>query len=193
MRADIRKKFEAVRGRGEFLVGAAVGTGLFAQAAERGGADFVLALTAGRLRVMGTASLACMLPVCDSNAVVRSFGTKEFLGRLTIPVFYGASAMDPDRSAVEIAECIAADGFAGVMNFPTTAHFPPATLSALEWAGLGFAKEIELLRAAQKLNLWTVCHALTRDQARMAAAAGVEEAKKRLAALPPEPAKHAEP
>src|SRR5687767_12336559 len=125
-RQRIRDRFDSVRDRGEFLVGAAVGAGLFADAAARGGADFVLALSAGRLRLMGTASIACMLPLCDSNARVASFGAPEFLGRCSAPVFFGACAMTPDRSAAQIAASIADLGFVGVTNFPSLNHYPSA-------------------------------------------------------------------
>lgn len=50
-----------------FLVGAATGTGMTAKAAAQGGADFLLALNAGRLRVQGGPSISCMLPLADNN------------------------------------------------------------------------------------------------------------------------------
>ena len=46
-----------------FCVGAAIGTGMAAQSAMRGGADFLLALSAGRMRNMGEPSIAAMLPL----------------------------------------------------------------------------------------------------------------------------------
>ena len=172
-RQVVRHRFRAVHERGEFLVGAAVGSGLLAEASERGGADFVIAVSAGRLRLMGTASIACMLPICNANALVASFGPSEFIGRVQVPVFCGACAMTPD-SATEIAAAIAELGFDGVMNFPSAVHHSSAVQSVLEASGLGFGKELELLRAARELDLWTVCHARTRDEARRAAAAGVD-------------------
>ncbi|WP_131802967.1 phosphoenolpyruvate hydrolase family protein, partial [Mesorhizobium sp. ORS 3428] len=36
-----------------FMLGAGIGSGMTARAAERAGADFVLALNAGRFRAMG--------------------------------------------------------------------------------------------------------------------------------------------
>src|SRR5688572_26779509 len=110
-RQDIRSRFQSVRERGEFLVGAGVGSGLFAEAAERGGADFIFALSPGRLRLMGAASAACMLPILDSNTFVASFGSNEFVDRCSIPVVFGASVMTPQRSAAEIALSIAELGF----------------------------------------------------------------------------------
>ncbi|MCZ7596656.1 MAG: phosphoenolpyruvate hydrolase family protein [Gammaproteobacteria bacterium] len=46
-----------------FIIGAAIGSGTTAPAAERGGADLLLAINAGRLRSMGAPSIACMLPI----------------------------------------------------------------------------------------------------------------------------------
>lgn len=173
-RRALRERFLQVHARDEFLVGAAVGSGLFAEAAEQGGADFVLALNAGRLRLMGTASVACMLPIRDANSFVESFGPAEFLGRCSIPVFFGASAMTPDRSAAEIAANIAELGFDGVMNFPSVVHYPDAVIAVMESCGLGFRKELELLVAAQRLDMWSIAHVRTRAQARQAAAAGCD-------------------
>jgi predicted TIM-barrel enzyme/DNA-binding NtrC family response regulator len=173
-RKQIRDRFLAVRERGEFLVGAAVGSGLFAEAAEQGGADFVLALGAGRLRLMGAASIACMLPIRDSNAFVERFGPGEFLNRCSVPAFFGASVLTPGRSAADIVDSIAELGFHGVMNFPSVVDYPPEVQPALDACGLGFGKELELFAEAQRHGLWSVAHVRTREQARMAAAGGVD-------------------
>ena len=172
-RASIRQRFRSVRERGEFLVGAGVGSGLFMEAAEKGGADFVFALSAGRLRLMGAASAACLLPIFDSNDFVASFGANEFVGRSSIPIFFGAS-VTTQKSAGEIAAAIAELGFAGVTNYPSVVHYPAPMLSALESCGLGFRKELDMLAAAQALDLWTVCWVRTREQAQQATAAGVD-------------------
>ncbi|MBL8269200.1 phosphoenolpyruvate hydrolase family protein [Steroidobacter sp.] len=173
-RQQLRERFLEVHARDEFLVGAAVGSGLFAEAAEHGRADFVLALNAGRLRLMGTASVACMLPIRDANTFVESFGPAEFLGRCSIPVFFGASAMSPDRSAADIARHVAELGFDGIMNFPSVVHYPDEVIAAMDRCGLGFRKELELLGAARLLDLWSVAHVRTRAQARQAATAGCD-------------------
>ena len=79
-RKRIRQRFTEARKRGEFLVGAAIGAGILGLAAEQGGADFVLALSAGRFRIMGAASVACMLPIRELQPVrqaVRPGGAAE--------------------------------------------------------------------------------------------------------------------
>lgn len=173
-RQDIYAAFQQTRARGDLLVGAAGGSGLIAEAAERGGADFLFAVNAGRLRLMGAATVACLLPISDSNARVAEFGSREFLNRCSIPVIFGAAAMTSKQSATDIAAMAADLGFDGIANFPSAVQYPPAMRSALEFSRLGFRKELDMLRAARALDLWTVCWVRTKEQARQAAASGTD-------------------
>src|SRR6266478_4529111 len=87
------RELPALLARGRFLLGAAIGTGMAAKAAERRGADFLLALNAGRFRSMGAPSAACMLALRDSNRMVMEFGQSEILMQTSLPVFFGATAI----------------------------------------------------------------------------------------------------
>ncbi|TIO01476.1 MAG: phosphoenolpyruvate hydrolase family protein, partial [Mesorhizobium sp.] len=78
-----------------FVLGAGIGSGMTARAAERAGADFVLALNAGRFRAMGGFSPASILPIRNSNEFVAGFGRTEILPNTRLPVFFGASTFDP--------------------------------------------------------------------------------------------------
>src|SRR5215471_21259866 len=91
--AGVAARLKGLRAaRNQILVGAAIGTGMTAQAAERGGADLLLALNAGRFRSMGVPSIASMLALRPCNDFVLDFARAEILPRVTIPVFFGASA-----------------------------------------------------------------------------------------------------
>src|SRR5258708_14430595 len=119
----------ATLARGHFLLGAAIGTGMTAKSAARGGADFLLALSAGRFRSMGAPSAACMLALRDSNQLVMEFGCSEVVGATPLPVFFGATTMGyRDRIEVLVAR-IAEAGFSGATPFPglffSAAHVPP--------------------------------------------------------------------
>ena len=173
-RDRVRRLFGEARDRGEFLVGAAIGAGILGQAAEKGGADFVLALSAGRFRIMGAASVACMLPIRDTNAFVTQFASSEILSQVSVPVFYGASTLDPTLSVDALAEEIAGLGFAGVVNFPTVGHYPAKMRVALDKVGIGFSKELALFTAAHARGLSTLAYVRTAEQARAAAAAGID-------------------
>ena len=172
--AEIRRNFEAERRRGSFLVGAAVGAGAPAAAAEKGGADFILALSAGRMRIMGAASIASMFPIREARAFVDNFAAAELLGRCSIPVIYGAGVFSPGLMLDSLCQDIAREGFSGVINWPTVVHYPERVRVALEAAGLGFSRELALLKTAQKFGLYAVAHVRTRSQAVAAAESGVD-------------------
>jgi predicted TIM-barrel enzyme len=145
--------------RVEILVGAAIGLGMTARAAADGGADFLLALSAGRLRVMGAPSLAAMLPIRDCNAFTDAFARREILDRVGVPVFFGAAACDPRLSIEVLLTRIRDAGYQGVANFPTAIHQDGAFRAALERVGLGFGREVEMLRTAPRFGLATLGYA----------------------------------
>jgi predicted TIM-barrel enzyme len=123
------------------LVGGAIGVGMTAEAAERGGADFLLALSAGRYRVMGAASLAALLPLGEANRFTDTFARREILDRVAVPVFFGASCFDPATDLSALVAQVKAAGYHGIANFPTAIHFDGRFRRALEEVGIGFARE----------------------------------------------------
>jgi predicted TIM-barrel enzyme/DNA-binding NtrC family response regulator len=160
--------------RRRFLVGAAIGTGMAAQSAVRGGADFLLALSAGRMRCIGEPSVAAMLPLRECNELVMSFARAEILPRATVPVFFGAASFDPRLDLAALVERIAEAGFSGITNFPTSILIDGAYRRFLESVGLGFARELELLARAKARGLVTLAYAHTREEAVAAAQRGVD-------------------
>jgi predicted TIM-barrel enzyme/DNA-binding NtrC family response regulator len=156
-----------------FLVGAAIGTGMAAQSAMRGGADFLLALSAGRIRCMGEPSIAAMLPLKESNALVMNFARSEILPRATVPVFFGASTFDPRVDLSVLVDRVVEAGFAGIANFPTAILIDGAYRRFLEEEGLGFGRELELLEIARMRGLVTLAYTHTIDEARAAAERGI--------------------
>lgn len=154
------------------LIGAAIGLGMTARAAAQGGADFLLVLNAGRLRVMGAASNAALLPLSDSNAFTHAFASREILGRVGVPVLFGACVFDPALDIPGFLARIREAGYAGVANFPTAIHLDGPFRDALEAEGLGFAREVSLLEQARAAGLSTLGYAKTREEA--AALAGIK-------------------
>ncbi|WP_142846609.1 phosphoenolpyruvate hydrolase family protein [Telmatospirillum sp. J64-1] len=166
-RTDWKSAFRLRNRRDGLLIGAAIGVGMTAQAAERGGADFLLALNAGRLRVMGAASLAAMLPIQDSNDFTDSFARREILDRVGIPVLFGAFALDHRLDPAAFVDRLAETGYAGIANFPTIIHYDGRFRQALEDAGLGYAREVALLRQAKERGLLTLGYAKSRAEVDM--------------------------
>jgi predicted TIM-barrel enzyme/DNA-binding NtrC family response regulator len=156
------------------LVGAAIGTGMAAQAATRGGADLLLALNAGRIRSMGAPSILSLLALRESNRFVMDFARSEILPNTTAPVFFGASAFDPRQSLEDIVQSVAAAHFHGVVNFPTAVFLDGSFRRAIEAAGVGFAREVELLTLSREAGLATLAYVHDAAEAEAMARAGVD-------------------
>lgn len=155
------------------LIGAAVGSGISAFAAERGGADFLLAINAARLRNMGVPSIVCMLPTHHAHNLVNDFAVNEVLPRVSIPVYLGVSSWVRKESPQEIVSEACEQGFSGVVNFPSAMHFSFDMRQILEAAGLGVTREIEILAAAKEAGLESLFYCGSRSNARVAAYAGI--------------------
>ena len=158
----------------KFLIGAAIGSGNTALAAERGGADFLLAINAGRLRNMGAPSIACMLPIFNAGPLTSAFAREELLTQCKIPVLLGVNVWGRDLDPVGRAEAVRETGFAGIVNFPSCMHYSRPMQQILARAGRGIDREVEQLRAAQDAGLTAMFYCATRTQARLAADAGID-------------------
>jgi predicted TIM-barrel enzyme/DNA-binding NtrC family response regulator len=160
--------------RRHFLVGAAIGSGMAAQSAVRGGADFLLALSAGRMRCIGEPSVAAMLPLRECNDMVMDFARAEILPRASVPVFFGATSFSPRIDLTELVSRIIDAGFWGIANFPTAILIDGVYRDFLERAGFGFARELELLSIAKARGLVTLAYVHTCEEAVAAARVGAD-------------------
>ncbi|MDF1749189.1 MAG: phosphoenolpyruvate hydrolase family protein [Alphaproteobacteria bacterium] len=159
---------------GSFLIGAAIGSGSTAMAAERGKADFLIALNAGRLRSMGVPSIACMLPIFDAAALTENFAKEEVLPQSRLPVLLGVNVwggrLDLEQKALAVKQA----GFAGAVNFPSCMHYPHTMQRILANAGRGIEQEVAQLKAIQDTGLTSMFYCATRMQARLAADVGLD-------------------
>jgi len=160
---------------GKFLVGVAVGSGLTASAAEQAGADFLLAINAGRMRNMGAPSVGCILPITDADELTSGFARAEVLSQVSIPVYLGFSLYGNTIDAQKIAADAADQGFAGVVNFPTCIYFSSSMQRILSRAGRGIEQEVAVLAAARDQGLQTLFYCDNRTQARLGADAGLDK------------------
>lgn len=157
-----------------FLFGAVVGSGLTAQAADKAGADYLLALNAGRFRVQGASSLASFLPVRSANDWVIEFAKREMLGRCNAPIFAGLSVSDPNTDIDALLADVKAAGFAGVCNFPSTTSVDGRLSALFEREGLGFDRELALISKADATGLQSFVYVGTNAQAHKMAEVGAQ-------------------
>ncbi|WP_249796348.1 phosphoenolpyruvate hydrolase family protein [Bradyrhizobium australafricanum] len=133
-----------------------------ARAAERAGADFVLALNAGRFRAMGGSSPASILPIRNSNEFVAGFGRSEILPSTKLPVFFGACTFDPQLDIDRWLDRISRWGFSGVTNFPVSCSDrarPQKARRPYRWANRGgietaLPRQLSLLESASDTTVF---------------------------------------
>lgn len=156
-------------------IGVAAGSGMTARCAVRGGADFILALSAGHFRQIGLGSFSSLLCYANSNELVMTFGTRELLPAVSdTPVIFGLNATDPTINLYEYLKTIQERGFAGINNFPTVGLIDGAFRAALEQEGITFEREVEAVRIAHFLGLFTVAFVFEKEQAKAMIEAGAD-------------------
>lgn len=157
------------------IVGVAAGGGMTSKYTVMGGADFILALSAGKARQMGRSSLGSFLCYFNSNEIVMNLGTKEILPIIQdTPVIFGLNANDPTIHLYEYIAEIKKNGFAGINNFPSVGLIDGQFLEALNEEGVNFDNEVEAIRIANFMDLLTVAFVFNEEQAEKMAKAGAD-------------------
>ncbi|MBE5967061.1 MAG: AraC family transcriptional regulator [Lachnospiraceae bacterium] len=157
------------------IIGAASGSGMTAKYAVMGGADFVLALSAGRYRVMGRSSLASYFCHGNNNEIVMESGSRELLPIIKdVPVLFGLFASDPFIHLYDYLKEIKKQGFSGIVNFPTVSLIDGVFREAIEEDGNTYAKEVEAIKLANYLDLFTVAFVTDEVQAMQMLLAGAD-------------------
>jgi predicted TIM-barrel enzyme len=160
---------------GRAIVGAGAGTGISAKFIERGGADLIIIYNSGRFRMAGHSSMCGLLALGDANQIVMEMGEREVLPVVRdTPVIAGINGTDPTRRMSVLLEDARRAGFSGVNNFPTVGLFDGRIRQELEISGLGFEREVEMIRTAHELDLFTVVYVFTPDEAKAMAAVGAD-------------------
>ena len=173
-RIDILNRLRARIDAGEPILGAGAGTGLSAKCLEAGGADLIVIYNSGRFRMAGRGSLAGMMPYGDANAIVVEMAGEVLPVVKSTPVLAGVCGTDPFRLMPVFLKQIAEMGFSGVQNFPTVCLYDGRMRANLEETGMGFGLEVDMIRTAREMDLFTSPYAATVDEAERLADAGAD-------------------
>ena len=90
------------------------------------------------------------------------------------PVLAGVCASDPFRIMDKFLDEVKQVGFSGIQNFPTVGLIDGQFRANLEETGMGYDKEVELIRLARQKDLLTTPYAFNTDEAEQMAAAGAD-------------------
>jgi predicted TIM-barrel enzyme len=163
-----------VRNRRPIII-AGAGIGITAKFAELGGADLICVYNSGLFRMNGHGSSAGSMPYGDANEIVLEMGLRSIMPAVrNIPVIAGVCGTDVTRVMALFLKEIKEAGFSGVINFPTVGSLDGKFRQRLEDLGMGYEKEVEMIRLARGMGLFTTCYCFNPEEARAMAKAGVD-------------------
>jgi len=173
-RNQILKKLRAKVRKGEPIIGGGAGTGLSAKCEEAGGIDLIVIYNSGRYRMAGRGSLAGLMAYGNANEIVVDMAREVLPVVRETPVLAGVNGTDPFMLREHFLAQLAALGFSGVQNFPTVGLFDGIIRKQLEETGMGYSLEVDMIRAARKLDLLTTPYVFSKENAAAMARAGAD-------------------
>ncbi|SDM39794.1 phosphoenolpyruvate hydrolase family protein [Allokutzneria albata] len=126
------------------------------------GVDVLIAYHSSVLRRRGLPSVAGLLPWANANELTLGV-LPSIAGSGTL--FATVCANDPLRPASQVLARLVDLGVAGVLNAPTVGLLTGPVRAAVERAGLGFDREVELMALAARHGLRAWGYAFTPAQA----------------------------
>lgn len=173
-RKEILERLQKVRAEGRPIIGAGAGTGISAKFEEAGGVDLIIIYNSGRYRMAGRGSLSGLMPYGDANAITQEMGNEVLTIIKNTPVIAGVCGTDPFRFMPLFLKHLAAAGFSGIQNFPTVGLIDGLFRQNLEETGMGYGLEVEMIRQAHELDLFTTPYCFTEQEAKEMSAAGAD-------------------
>lgn len=148
------------------------GNGLIAKCAEIGGTDLILIAGSSKSRLMGLPTTPMGYINDDIMALYKEISN---VVRDT-PIIAGLDALDPTRMDLDVLlKEVVSVGYVGVLNFPSLSPLIGHERRLVrESVGLGFEREVEMMRLAKARDLFTMAYAYNPGDAKCMAEAHVD-------------------
>ncbi|MGZ0167531.1 MAG: phosphoenolpyruvate hydrolase family protein [Planctomycetales bacterium] len=173
-REEILDRLRTLVADGIPIVGGGAGTGISAKFEEAGGVDLIVIYNSGRFRMAGRGSMSGLMPYGDANAIVMEMANEVLTVVENVPVLAGVCASDPFRQMKWFLRQVEDIGFAGVQNFPTVGLIDGLFRVNLEETGMGYDKEVDMIRLAREMDLLTTPYCFNTTEAEQMTAAGAD-------------------
>lgn len=171
-REEILERLRGNADRGIPIIGAGSSCGLVAKCAEAGGADVIILYSTGLSRLKGLPTTV----IGDSNNITLEMADEILNVVENTPVVAGFEAQDPriwDNR--RLIRKFTERGYSGLINFPTLGWLEPnSPRRKLREPKQGVTREMEIIRTAQSMNIFTMAYAFRPEEARGFAASGVD-------------------
>jgi len=173
-REQIMERLNGQINSGQSLLMFGAGTGLSAKSAEKGGADLIGVYSTAIYRMRGLPSILAWLPYSNANEHLIHMAGEILPIVKNTPCIAGIGAHDPALELDDFLDRIMGLGFSGVTNEPFVGLYGEYFAGQLERAGLGFSREVELIRQARAKNIFTLAWAMSPPEAEAMAEAGAD-------------------
>ncbi len=170
-RKEVVDRLRATIAAGQPILVACCGNGLIAKSAEVGKADIIMTACTSKSRLMGLPTTQMGYPNQDMLAL---FDEIDNVVKDT-PIIAAVDSLDPTTWDLrKLLQRFKDVGYCGVMNYPTVGVLGEPRRSTKESVGLGFSREVEMMRIAREMDLFTLPYAFTVDDAKRMAEAGTD-------------------
>ncbi|MFZ5965866.1 MAG: phosphoenolpyruvate hydrolase family protein [Bacillota bacterium] len=173
-RKEIADRLKQQIEAGKPIVGAGAGTGISAKSAESGGVDLIIIYNSGRYRMAGRGSLAGLMPYGDANKIVVEMASEVLPVVKNTPILAGVCGTDPFRMMDVFLKELKNMGFSGVQNFPTVGLIDGIYRANLEETGMGYDLEVDMIRKAHEIGLFTTPYVFNEEDAKKMTSAGAD-------------------
>jgi len=172
-RGEILKRLNEVIKAGKPILAAGCSAGLIARCAELGGADLIMVYSSGKFRLKG---LQTSIPENSNEETLKMFEEINNVVQDT-PIIAGIEATEPPagRDLAELVKKFINVGFSGIINFPTYGFVREEEWRKQKEAeGMGFSREVEIIRIARKMDIFTMAYVFYPEDAQAMAEVGVD-------------------
>src|SRR5581483_5723469 len=125
-------------------------------------------------RMDGHGSLAGYLAYGDANAITLDLARRLLPVVADTPVVGGIGAADPYRDVARLVDRYLELGFSGITNVPTAGLYDGVFRRHIDATGLGYPREVELIRLCRERDVFTVAYAFSPEEAAAMAEAGAD-------------------
>ncbi|MBC8387210.1 MAG: phosphoenolpyruvate hydrolase family protein [Actinobacteria bacterium] len=149
------------------------GMGLSAKLQEKGGADLICISSTSWWRMKGLGSLSAFLPYGDCNQIVFELA-KEILPMVKeAPVISISGPHNPLMEHRQHLKKLWDMGISGINPLPTELY-DEGFREQIEYIGMGWSQEVEFIRVAHEMNMFTFGYASNPKEAEDLADAGAD-------------------
>ncbi len=173
-RQEIVDLFREQCEKGKILEGVGTGMEMTARHSDHISTDFLAFYHTGHLQRAGRSMLAGMLSYDDANTIVQEMGGEITASVSKIPVLAGVCGTDPFRKMDMFLNKLKELGFNGVQNFPTVGIVDGRFRINMEGTNIGYQLEVDMIRAAHELDLFTCPFVFDAEQAEAMTMAGAD-------------------